>query len=338
MTRPVILYAGRGLERPLASRIAGRYELLPFAQRGALSLGAAVLRSGAALVHLHASLDAAARPATLASLAAAKLCGAGVVCEMHRGALPSPPLPAWLRAALALPDALVVPSAVEAQAYRQCLPSQLVVHIAPGIDCAPYQRYNRAPASADTPLRLIYLGRLVRDQGLPEAIEALRLVRGRGLAVRLVLAGSGPEELRLRHQVAEAGLARDVAFVGEALGEQRARLLSQADVLVFAAYRAGVPRVLLESMAAGVVPVAASVGGIPDVVDANEHGVLIEPRDACAIAEAIGALARARALLARMSAACRHRIAAAFSLERLAAELSALYFTLAAAPRPRAAL
>ena len=338
MKRPAILYAGRGLERLLAARLAARYQLLPFAGANALSLGAAVLQSGAVLVHLHTSLAALGRPGALAGIAAAKLCGAAVVCEMHGGALPARPLPAWQRAAAALPDALIAPSAAEAEAYRECLPAQLVVHIAPGIEGTPYQRYNRASLSADSPLRLVYLGRLVREQGLPEAIEALRLVRGRGLAARLVLAGSGPEEPRLRHQVADAGLTRDVVFVGEAAGGEKARLLSQADILVFAAYRAGVPRVLLEAMAAGVVPVASAVGGIPEVVTPNEHGVLIEPRDACAIAEAIARLANARVLLARMSAACRRRVAAAFSLERLAAELAALYFTLTAAPRPRAAL
>jgi glycosyltransferase involved in cell wall biosynthesis len=80
------------------------------------------------------------------------------------------------------------------------------------------------------------------------------------------------------------------------------------------------------------------VGGIPEVVAGEEHGLLVEPRDARAIAQAIARLAHDRPLVMRMSAACRRRIATAFSLERSAAELSALYFMLAAAPRPRAAL
>lgn len=336
MKRSAILSLGP-VDRALAARLAPRFALVPFAG-GALSLAAATLRAGAMLVHVPGSLAAFSRPGHLARIAAAKLCGASVVCEMHGGASPARPVSLALRAALMLPDALVVPSAAQAQAYRELLPAQLVVHVAPGIDCAPYRRYNRASISADTPLRLIYLGRLARDQGLPETIEALRLVRGRGVAARLVLAGNGPEEARLRRQVADAGLARDVVFVGEAVDDHKARLLSQADVLVLPVYRAGVPRALLEAMAAGVVPVASAVGGIPEVVGASEHGVLIEPRDACALAEALARLAAARAILVRMSAACRQRVAAAYSLERLAAELSALYFTLAAAPRPRAAL
>ena len=322
MKRPAVL--ALGVDRALAARLAGRFDVVPF-EGGPLALAAAVVRSGAALVHLPAG------PGALLHAAAAKLCGAAVLCEIGDAA-PARSL------AFPLVDAIVVPSAAQAEAYRAALPRQLVVQIAPGIDCAPFQRLNRAPVLSDTPLRLIHLGRLARDQGLPEMVEALRMARGQGMAVRLVVAGSGPEEARLRHQVSDSGLSRDVVFVGDPGPEQRARLLSQADVLVLPAYRAGVPRALLEAMAAGVVPVASAVGGIPEVVEPTAQGVLIEPRDARAIMDALSRLSRERQLLVRMSAACRKRIAGAFSLERSAAELSALYFMLAAAPRPRAAL
>lgn len=325
MKRPAVLVAGPRFDRALAARLGGRFELVEF-DGGPLPLAAAVLRTGATIVHIKSD----ARP--LALSVAAKLSGAAVLCEVDDGAPPAK----WPLGA-PLVDAFVVPSVAQAEAYRQALPRQLVVQIAPGIDCAPFQRLNRAPYSPDTPLRLVYLGRLSRDEGLAETVEALRIVREHGIAARLVIAGSGAEEARLRHQVADSGLARDVVFTGDVEGESRARLLSQSDALLLPAYRAGLPRALLEAMAAGVVPVASAVGGIPEVVG-EEHGVLIEPRDARAIADAIHCLARERALLLRMSAACRNRVAAGFSLERCAAELAALYFMLVAAPRPRAAL
>lgn len=321
MKRTVVLVVGPRFDHALAARLGGRYELVEFFG-GPLALAAALLRTGATIVHLQIASS------TVVLAAVAKLCGAAVLCEAQDGAPPAGRL---------LVDAFVVPSVAQAEAYRKALPRQLVVQIAPGLDCAPFQRLNRAPCSADTPLRLVYLGRLARDQGLAEMVEGLRFARERGIPARLVVAGSGGEEVRLRHQVADAGLGRDVVFTGDAEGETRARLLSQSDALLLPVYRAGVPRALLEAMAAGVVPVASAVGGVPEVVG-DEHGVLIEPRDAHAIGDAIVRLARERVLLLRMSAACRKRIAAAFSIERTAAELGALYFMLAAALRPRAAL
>ena len=86
-------------------------------------------------------------------------------------------------------------------------------------------------------------------------------------------------------------------------------------------------------MAAGAVPIVTRVGAIPDVVSDGVHGVFVPPRDPQAIAAAIATLASDRAALARMSAACRERIAAAYSIERLARDFAQLYWGVA--PRAR---
>jgi glycosyltransferase involved in cell wall biosynthesis len=87
-------------------------------------------------------------------------------------------------------------------------------------------------------------------------------------------------------------------------------------------------------MAAGVVPVVTPVGAIPDVVSDGEHGVLVPPRDAEAIAQALAKLAADRICVARMSAACRKRVASGYSIERVAKDFSELYWGLCARPAP----
>jgi glycosyltransferase involved in cell wall biosynthesis len=84
-----------------------------------------------------------------------------------------------------------------------------------------------------------------------------------------------------------------------------------------------------------VVPVVTPVGAVPEVVAAGEQGLFVEPRDADAIAGAIAELARDRASLARMSAACRKRAAEAYSLQRLGEDFSALYGALAEVRVPK---
>jgi len=172
---------------------------------------------------------------------------------------------------------------------------------------------------------LVNVGRLAPRKGLLESLGALRLARSRGVAARLVVAGSGPEEPRLREHVRESGLTRDVSFVGPAYGEAKARLLAQAEVLLLPSYSEGLPYALLEGMAAGAVPIVTPVGAIPDVVIEGLHGVVVPPRDAGAIASALARLAGDRPSLTRMSAACRRRIADAYSIDRLAVELGELY-------------
>lgn len=306
-------------------------------------LASVILGHRARIVHLNTSLDTRAYWRDLAYLAVAKLCGARVVYQVHGGALPheffgSRILTGLLNAALRWPDVLVVLAAVERDAYESFVPGQNVVMLPHGIDCAPYAAPARAPRPAAAPLRLIYLGRLAPRKGLPETLEALGLARARGVAARLVIAGSGPEEVSLRQRARALGLEQEVSFAGPAYGEDKARLFRDADVLLLPSYSEGLPYALLEAMAAGVVPVVTPVGAMPDVVVGGMHGTFVPPGNAGAIADAIAALDADRETLGRMSAACRHRIAQAFSLGRFAAGLSALYGGLCAMRAPKAAL
>lgn len=360
MKRPVVLLLGPSreaisgvtthLNALFGSRLAAHFELVHFQvgsegrKEGALgkllrfvtspiALGAAILRHDAELVHINTSLNAKSYWRDLAYLLVGRLCGARVVYQVHGGSLATfhPPSVRW---AARLPDAVVVLSQAERDRWRALAPAQLVEALPNGIDCQPYQRYNRELADRDTPLRLAYIGRLAPGKGLLESLEALRIARSRGVAARLVLVGGGAEEPRLRQYVRDAGLTRDVTFVGPAYGDAKARLLSQADALLLPSYSEGLPYSLLEAMAAGVVPIVTPVGAIPDVVADGEHGLIVPPKDAEAIAAAMEKLSRDKAAMARMSAACRKHVAGAYSIERVAKDFSELYWGLCARPAP----
>ena len=344
----------------LGSRLHGGYELAHFAvgsegrresalQRALrlafspLALAWTILRRDARVVHLNTSLNAKAYWRDLAYLLVAKSCGARVLLQKHGGSLEqlcgrNALLAAFVRATLRLPDALVVLSRADLAEYLSFVPAAKLVLAPNGIDCDPFRRYNRLPPKPQAPLRLLYLGRLGQGKGLMEILDAMAELRAAGEPVQLVMAGSGPEEPRLRLRVRELGLEERVSFAGAAFGEDKAKLLSVSDVLLLPSYSEGLPYALLEAMAAGVVPVATRVGGIPDVMEAGVHGMFVPVRDAHAIAAAVSDLSRDRAWLMRMSAACRVRVASAYSAERLAADFAALYGELFAARSPRAAL
>jgi len=306
-------------------------------------LASEILRRGAQVVHLNTSLDARAYWRDLAYLVVARLCGARVVYQVHGGALPreffrSRLLTCLLRAALRWPDVVVVLARIELHAYQEFVPGQTVVMLPHGIDGAPYAaRAPRLPTPR-APLELIYLGRLAPRKGLPETLEALRLARARGVSARLVIAGSGPEEWSLRQQARTLQLGEQVSFVGPAYGDDKAKLLAKADVMLLPSYSEGLPYSLLEAMAAGVVPLATPVGAMPDVVLDGVHGTLVPPANPCAIADALVAFDGDRAGLVRMSAACRSRVAGAYSIGRVAADFADLYSGLCARRTPKAAL
>jgi glycosyltransferase involved in cell wall biosynthesis len=308
------------------------------------ALAATIRARRPAIVHLNSSMNTGAFWRDAAYMLAARLLGARVLYQVHGGALPQDFLGtsrlsrALLRWVLRLPDAIVVLAATELAAYREFLPGRRIRLIANAIDCAPLLSLPRTPRAASEPLRLIYLGRLIREKGLYELLQGLADARARGIAAQLTVVGSGPEEAGLRRRALELGLGASVCFTGAAFGAAKQRLLGQADVFALPSYHVeGLPYALLEGMAAGNAVLTTRVGGIPDVAIAGEHGLFIPPRDTQAIAAAIADLDADGAGLARMGQACRSRIARHYSPERLVQEFGELYTDLQTDPGKKCA-
>jgi glycosyltransferase involved in cell wall biosynthesis len=295
------------------------------------ALAATIRARRPAIVHLNSSLNRGAFWRDAVYMMVARLTGTRLLYQVHGGALPQDFLGAsrlaraLLQWVLRLPDAIVVLAAAELAAYREFLPGCRIRLIANAIDCAPLLSLPRAPRTASQPLRLIYLGRLIREKGLYELLQGLADARTRGSDAQLTVVGTGPEEAGLRRRALELGLGGAVSFAGPAFGAAKHRLLGAADVFALPSYNEGLPYALLEGMAAGNAVITTRVGGIPDVAVAGEHALFIPPRDPHAIAGAIAALDADAASLMRMGRACRNRIAHHYSPERLVQEFGELY-------------
>ena len=336
----------------MGSRLAEDFDLLHFQvgsegrSEGALArlarlvaspfaLFATILFRGVDVVHLNTSLNPRAYWRDLAYLLVAKLLRARVLYQVHGGALPqdffreSRLLTGLLRWSLGLPDVVVVLAGIEEEAYRRFIPAQVLLKVPNGIDCRPFARVPTVRSSPEFPLRLVYIGRLAREKGLYESLQAVRLALQLGVDTRLVIAGDGAEGERLEQYAAALGIRSRVTFKGPVFGEAKVQLLGSADIALLPSYAEGLPYALLEAMAAGLPVLATPVGAIPDVVTDGLHGCLVPPRDPAAIADAIVRMAGDRDRLSWMSRACRKRVLAAYSVERLAAEMGSHYRALA---------
>jgi len=358
MNRPVVLLLGphraavsgvsTHLNLLMDSTLAEEYEVVHFQvgsegrDEGAIGkllrlavspffLAASIVFRHVAIVHINTSLNRKAYWRDLVYLFIAKALGARILYQVHGGALPrkffagSPLLTSLLRWTLRVPDVVVVLAQVELRAYREFVPDQEVVALPNGIDCRPYSGVPTVLSDHSHPLQLVYIGRVAREKGLYETLQGLRLAHELGVDARLVIAGTGAEEPRLRRYAQALGIGARVCFVGPVFGNDKVKLLSGADVMVLPSYSEGLPYALLESMAAGVPVIATPVGAIPDVVSDGIHGFLVPPRDGKAIAESLAILAGDRDKLSWMSRACRRRVRAAFSIERLAQEFAFHY-------------
>ena len=299
-----------------------------------VALAAQIRKRRPVLVHVNTSLNAGAFWRDLLYVLVSRLLGVQVVYQVHGGKLPqqffgrSPVLQSLLRRMLMVPDAIVVLAEQELRAYRAFLPDRRVVLIANAVDSLAFASARTRRFGATGPLRLVYLGRLAREKGLYELLEAHALALASGADAHLTLIGAGPEEAGLRETVRRLEIGGAVHFAGAAFGRTKADLLGATDVFVLPSYAEGLPCALLEAMAAGNAVIATKVGAIPDVVIPALHGMLLPPRNVSAIVAAIGAMAADRTAVAHMQAACADHIATSYSLERFTASFTDLYLSM----------
>lgn len=236
-----------------------------------------------------------------------------------------------VRMALSLGDVVVVLSEAERIRYSRLVVGSVISLIPNAIKvteyCPAISRNERSRKMV-----LIYLGRLDRKKGLFEALHAMHILRiERNINnVRMQLAGSGPAESELKERIAELNLAECVSLIGPLFGRDKIQFLQNADMLVFPSYHEGLPYVILESMAAATPVLATPVGAIPEIIENGVHGVLVRPRDAVALADAIDTLIKDRRSLKRMSKACVERARVQYGMERLETQLKQLYWSVLA--------
>jgi glycosyltransferase involved in cell wall biosynthesis len=286
-------------------------------------------------VHINTSFEPKGYWRDLIYLTLAKLARRKVVYQIHGGALPAEffagnaTLTGLLRRVISSPDAVVLLATSEMRAYREFAPRARLVRIANAVaPCEPDLRAERYVNQR--PLAIAYLGRLAANKGIFETIEAMRILRARGIPAEFTIAGSGAAAAAVRERIATAGLGACVRFPGAVFGADKARLWQQSQVLAFPTYhREGLPYSLLEAMSCGVVPVISPVGAIADVMQDGVEGLFVPPHNPQAVADALQRLAQDRALLHRMALAARARVIEQYSVSRLAAEFAHLYQSLA---------
>jgi glycosyltransferase involved in cell wall biosynthesis len=161
---------------------------------------------------------------------------------------------------------------------------------------------------SDPPL-LLCVAYLHERKGHKYLIEAIRLLRERGVVVHLQLAGDGESRGPLEALVDEAGLRGQVSFLGM-LGHADLLALyrsGRVDMAVLPTLHEGIPAGLLEPMAHGIPVIATNTGGIPELLE-DGAGIMVSPRDPAALADAIQRLLGDASLRRQFAEAGRRRV------------------------------
>jgi glycosyltransferase involved in cell wall biosynthesis len=177
-----------------------------------------------------------------------------------------------------------------------------------------------------------FVGRLVREKGIVELVEAWRRLREANQAARLLLIGPFEDEDPLPPQVRQT-LESDPRVHLTGVAWDTPSLYAAMDMLCLPSHREGFPNVLLEAAAMQLPVVASDVPGVVDAVRDGETGTLVRARDAAALAAALARYAADPALRASHGTRGRAWILKSFTQERIWAELDRYYCGLAPEPR-----
>ncbi len=178
-------------------------------------------------------------------------------------------------------------------------------------------------------LRILGVGRLVAKKGFDVMVDACAVLQERGVPFDALIVGQDDKDGEaLRRKIAELG--SPVVLPGpmgprDLLDEYRRAGVLCMPCRLLPSDRDGIPNVLVEAMAAGAPVVATAVSGIPELVEHEVNGLLVEPDDPHALADALLRLHDDPELTRRLTDNARETVSTRFDGDRLARTLADLF-------------
>ncbi len=147
--------------------------------------------------------------------------------------------------------------------------------------------YNTREYTNKSITELLFMGFIGQRKGIYDLVEAVALLKARGVEGFHISVGGNGEVDKLRALVSERGLSQYFNVIGWVTGEQKYQLLKESDILLLPSHNEGLPIAILEALSAGLAVLSTKVGGIPDAIDDERYGLLVEPGQPQALANAI---------------------------------------------------
>ncbi len=234
-------------------------------------------------------------------------------------------------------DRKIAVSGAVAQHYRASLGLGAIDVVYNPVDIAAMDGLALPPrqTTGEVP-HIVVPGRLVREKGHADLVEALALLRNQGRVFTASIAGEGPLRRELEQAIQLARLGDVVVVTGILPHRELLAMVASADIVVIPSRFEGFGLSAIEAMALARPVIVTAAGGLAEIVEDGVSGRCIPVGRPGEIARATGELMASPLLREQYGMAGRKRVEEAFSLPRIAGQLHALYEDTLASRRGRA--
>lgn len=198
-----------------------------------------------------------------------------------------------------------------------------------------------ARAAESHPPRILSVGRFVEKKGFTYLVEACAQLRDRGHDFECVIVGGADAyQAKVEKAIADHRLEGIVKLRNAVTQEELRGIYSGSSIFALPCQvldngdRDGIPNVLAEAMAMRLAVVSTDISGIPEIVESGRNGILVPPRDATALANALAGLLDEPARRRQLGLAARATILDVFDSRRNTGTLAELFFERIGRPEP----
>lgn len=205
------------------------------------------------------------------------------------------------------------------------LPSKVRL-ISNGVDIDEVREAQKADVDGGNDFVVGFIGRLVPLKNVETLLNAMQLVQSWRPQVRLKIVGAGPERVVLEQRAKDLGIGNQVDFLG--FRDDAVALLKTFNLFVLPSLSEGIPRCVMEAMAAGVPVVASDIPGNRNLIKPNETGMLFPCWDSKGLATTVAYLMDHPQETTKMAECASRLVEKIFSNRTMAREYTKIYQSL----------
>jgi teichuronic acid biosynthesis glycosyltransferase TuaC len=213
-----------------------------------------------------------------------------------------------------------------------CISQRVRDEVTEGVQCPASIVYNGvdtdvfypAPVNHGVPI-VLSIGNLIPTKGHTVLLRAIALVSDSHPKLRCQIIGTGPEHRRLSNLASDLGIANRVEFLGRQSREGVAEALRRCTVFALPSAYEGLGCVYLEAMATAKPTIACLGQGIGEIIETGKNGLLVQPNNSRALAQALHATLSDAPLRSRLGTLARRTVVEKFTLAHQAEHLARIY-------------